>query len=202
MYTLKYNDFALALYEALLADPFYIELLRAVPGGDEARQHALMMYLDYSITEAEEYGRLFIPPEHDYGVSIWSKPLNAATETIKHQQKKDFLKHTLGQPVLDAYLEMTNFMTSKLDGLIAADAWYLSIVGIKPGFQGKGLGPGLINKVLIDIDKLSVQTYLETFTPRNIPFYNRLGYQSVASFTEPLTQAPYWILVRQPVLKQ
>jgi GNAT superfamily N-acetyltransferase len=147
--------------------------------------------------EAKEYGLLFIRGEHRYGAAIWSKPLNADVELAKHQYKKEFLKTNLGNDALDTYLQITNFMSSNLKGLISDDAWYLSIVGIKPEFQGKGLGAQLINEVLKETDKLGLPTYLETFTPRNISFYNRLGYQAAASFLEPVTSATYWVLVRE-----
>ncbi|SEP11874.1 Acetyltransferase (GNAT) family protein [Mucilaginibacter sp. OK283] len=196
MYTLKYKEFSEALYQALEADPFYIALLRFIPGNDE-KQDALIKYLDYSMYEAKEYGLLFIRGEHRYGAAIWSKPLNADVELAKHQYKKEFLKTNLGNDALDTYLQITNFMSSNLKGLISDDAWYLSIVGIKPEFQGKGLGAQLINEVLKETDKLGLPTYLETFTPRNISFYNRLGYQAAASFLEPVTSATYWVLVRE-----
>jgi predicted acetyltransferase len=93
---------------------------------------------------------------------------------------------------------MVDFMSAQLEGLIANESWYLSIVGIKPEFQGKGLGAQLINEVLKETDKLGLPTYLETFTPRNISFYHRLGYQTAASFLEPLTNATYWVLLREP----
>jgi len=199
MYTLKYQEFSEALYQALQPDPFYIRLLQSIPGDNEKRE-ALISYLDYSMYEAEKYGLLFIPGQHRYGASVWSKPLGVQAESEKGHEKKTFLKSNLGDGVLDAYVQMVDFMSAKLEGLIAPESWYLSIVGIKPEFQGKGLGAGLVKEALQQTDKLSLSTYLETFTPKNIPFYNRLGYETVASFLEPLTNAIYWVLVRKPRL--
>jgi GNAT superfamily N-acetyltransferase len=197
MYTFSYKDLATSLYDALLTDPFYIRLLQSVADSHE-NQQALIKYMDYSIVEAARYGRLFIPQEHKYGVSIWSKPLDADADQLKYQQKKDFLKAELGDATLDAYMQMTAFMGAQTAALIPTHSWYLSIVGIKPRFQGKGLGPALLYPVLDETDKLQVPTYLETFTPRNISFYNRIGYETAATFIEPLTNSPYWILVRPP----
>jgi GNAT superfamily N-acetyltransferase len=197
MYTLKYQEFSEALYQALQPDPFYIRLLQSITGDKEKRE-ALISYLDYSMYEAEKYGLLFIPGQHRYGASIWSKPLSAETESKKSQEKKAFLKANLGDVVLDAYVQMVDFMSAQLEGLITPESWYLSIVGIKPEFQGKGLGVGLITDVLAETDKLGLPTYLETFTPRNISFYNRLGYKESASFLEPVTNATYWVMLREP----
>ena len=83
MYTYKYKELASALYEALIPDPFYIELLRDIPGGKPEKQEILMRYMDYSMTEAEKYGQLTIAGNIPYGAAIWSKPLDPATENEK-----------------------------------------------------------------------------------------------------------------------
>jgi GNAT superfamily N-acetyltransferase len=197
MYTFKYQNLAQALYSALENDPFYITLLSSIPGEAEKR-NALIKYMDYSMTEAEQYGLLYLPAEHNHGASIWSKPLEAAAEQLKQQQKKAFLKDELGEDALDIYVEIVGFMTSKAEGLIAPDAWYLSIVGLRPEFQGKGLGGGLIKPILNQTDQQNLTTYLETFTPANISFYKRIGYETTASFIEPVTNAGYWIMSRKP----
>ncbi len=152
------------------------------------------------MTEAEQYGILYLPKEHNHGASIWSKPINADLELIKQQQKKAFLKDELGKDAFDTYTQITGFMASKADELVRADTWYLSIVGLKPEFQGKGLGGGLIKPVLAETDKLNLTTYLETFTPANISFYKRIGYETIASFIEPVTNAEYWVMSRKPSL--
>ena len=87
-------------------------------------------------------------------------------------------------------------MAQKTSSTIPKDAWYLSIIGVLPQFQGKGLGAELIDSVLKDTDLQGIPTYLETFTPRTISFYKKLGYKPVKSVREPTTNAEYWILVR------
>jgi hypothetical protein len=46
--------------------------------------------MDYSIIEGEQFGEIFIPADHDYGVSVWAKPLNKDLEKDKHKQKTTF----------------------------------------------------------------------------------------------------------------
>ncbi|QEM12086.1 GNAT family N-acetyltransferase [Mucilaginibacter rubeus] len=198
MYTYKYQDLASALYEALIPDPFYIELLRDITGSEQEKQEILMRYMDYSMTEAEKYGRLTIAGDVPYGAAIWSKPLDPVTENEKSLQKKDFIKTYMGETSLNAYQTIVSFMSEQLD-VTLQDAWYLSIAGIKPDYQGKGLGAGLLTEVLNETDKNGIPTYLETFTPRNIRFYERMGYKTTKEVAEPLTGYPYWIMVREPL---
>ena len=87
-------------------------------------------------------------------------------------------------------------MSGKAVSLINEKSWYLSIIGILPEFQGQGLGVGLVESILDRTDQLNIPTYLETFTLRNITFYNRLGYEAVECFHEPTTSAKYWLMIR------
>jgi GNAT superfamily N-acetyltransferase len=198
MYIFKYPALALALYEALIFDPFVLTIMQQIPGNAEEKKTALMSYMDYSMAEAETYGKLFIPQDHQYGASVWATPLNGEPESKKSREKKAFIKHYLGSAALDTWLTITSFMHSQLHDVISADAWYLSLVGVKPEFQGLGLGAGLITPVLKEADRLSVTTYLETFNPKNISFYKRLGYSITLEVSEPVTGATYWVLVREP----
>jgi GNAT superfamily N-acetyltransferase len=201
MYLFKYLNFAEALYQALSPDSFYIAMENSVAGNSIVKKEAMLRYMDYSMIEAEIFGELFIPTEHQYGTSVWAKPLSKELENEKKLKKKSFLADHMGASSLKVYTEITDFMSSKVVDWLPADSWYLSIIGILPEFQGRGLGADLINAVLTKTDALGAPTYLETFTPRNMSFYKRLGYQEVASFIEPNAKARYWVMSRMAELK-
>lgn len=90
-------------------------------------------------------------------------------------------------------------MSQSAKDIVPTGSWYLSIVGIAPQFQGQGLGRALVKPILDKADKMRIPSYAETFTPRNRNFYNRLGYQEVGSFIEPVIGAEYWIMLREPL---
>ncbi|PIE33562.1 hypothetical protein CSA56_10600 [candidate division KSB3 bacterium] len=194
-YEFRYRKYAEALYFALLEDAFYITMERSVV--DSSPKEAMIRYMDYSIIEGEQYGDIFLPAQHDYGVSVWSKPLDKDIEEEKHQQKSHFLGEYMGPESLETYQSIVDFMSEQSKPLIDEDAWYLSIIGILPEFQGRGLGVELVDNILRKTDRLQVSTYLETFTPRNMSFYERLGYQVAGEIHEPTTDATYWIMVRK-----
>jgi predicted acetyltransferase len=102
----------------------------------------------------------------------------------------------MGEVSLNVYLTIVSFMSEQLRE-VPPDAWYLSIAGIKPTYQGQGLGADLLMKVLNETDKNGIPTYLETFTPRNIRFYERMGYKITKEVAEPVTSCSYWIMVRE-----
>ena len=89
--------------------------------------------------------------------------------------------------------------TSVTAPLISADDWYLSILGVLPEQQGRGVGRSLVEPVLEDADAADIATYLETFAPRSIPFYQRLGYEILGEIREPVTGSDYWLMRRKPL---
>ncbi len=54
--------------------------------------------------------------------------------------------------------------------------WYLPLVGVDPRAQGEKLGGALLRPVLARCDRDGVPAYLESSNPRNISFYERLGF--------------------------
>jgi GNAT superfamily N-acetyltransferase len=195
-YVFHYPDLAEALYHALKEDAFYIAMENSADGDGK---EAMLRYMDFSMKEAAEYGRLYIPQSHRCGVSIWSKPLSAEREAERSALKKSFIMEHMGKGSLDTYKSIVEFMSARAEEAVSAEYWYLSILGVLPEYQGQGLGVGLVESVLKEADEAGVPTYLETFTPRNMSFYKRLGYAESASFTEPLTGTEYFIMTRPPV---
>ena len=71
------------------------------------------------------------------------------------------------------------------------DAWYLSIIAIAPEAQGQGLGRLLLAPTLAEADAAGAVCYLETFSPRNLTFYERAGFGRRARIDEPTAPAAY-----------
>ncbi len=193
-YKLTYPKHAEALYQALTEDAFYITMEQSVTSGSP--QEAMVRYMDYSMIEGELYGELLLPSDGDFGASIWAKPLTQSLESEKNTKKQEFLRLHMGPESLATYNALVAAMAERTAPLINRTSWYLSIVGIRPGKQGNGLGVELIERILKRTDQLRVPTYLETFTPRNISFYERLGYRLLERIHEPVSEADYWVMAR------
>ncbi|HEY7223026.1 MAG TPA: GNAT family N-acetyltransferase [Micromonosporaceae bacterium] len=59
--------------------------------------------------------------------------------------------------------------------------WYLPWLGVDPARQGRGLGADLLAQCLRIVDADRVPAYLETPNPRTVPFYQRHGFEVVAT---------------------
>ena len=195
-YNFAYRQYAAALYDALVEDAFYITMEQQLGPQDQARE-AMLRYLDYSMVEARDYGTLYFPESHRHGVAVWSQPLAPEREAQQKRAKIEFLRHQMGAGSAVRYERIANFMSSQSDAIVDTSAWYLSIVGILPAWQNRGLGQSLITPILEQADQAGVPTFLETFTPRNEPFYQRLGYRVVGSFFEPTIGANYSLMSRE-----
>lgn len=55
--------------------------------------------------------------------------------------------------------------------------WYLAVLGVDANRQGKGLGSILMKHVLARVDSDRMPAYLESSNARNIPFYERHGFE-------------------------
>jgi GNAT superfamily N-acetyltransferase len=195
-YCFAYREYAEALYNSLVEDAFYITMEQQLGEHGEARE-AMLRYLDYSMVEARDYGTLYFPETHRHGVAVWSQPLAAEREAQKKQAKIEFLRCQIGTDSAVRYERIADFMSSQSDAIVDTSAWYLSIVGILPAWQNRGLGHSLITPILEQADRAGVPTFLETFTPRNEPFYQRLGYRVAGSFFEPTIEAQYSLMLRE-----
>jgi ribosomal protein S18 acetylase RimI-like enzyme len=57
-----------------------------------------------------------------------------------------------------------------------APHWYLSMIGVDPARQGRGLGSALLKHTLAHLDADGAIAYLESSNPKNTPLYERFGF--------------------------
>jgi ribosomal protein S18 acetylase RimI-like enzyme len=55
--------------------------------------------------------------------------------------------------------------------------WYLPLIGVDPRQQGKGHGAALLQHTLIPCNRDHTLAYLESTNPKNIPLYERHGFE-------------------------
>lgn len=75
--------------------------------------------------------------------------------------------------------------------------WYLSVLGVLPEYQGRGLGSMLMGPVLERADDARQPAYLESSKERNVPLYERHGFR-VTEVIELPGGPPVWLMWREP----
>jgi len=107
----------------------------------------------------------------DYlGVALWLPPGAGPDEKTVVQ--------VIQETVADELQEAAFSIFEQMEGYHPREAhWHLSLIGVNPTHQGKGIGSALLNQVLPALDDQQVLTYLEATSPQNVTLYERHGFE-------------------------
>ena len=75
--------------------------------------------------------------------------------------------------------------------------WYLPLMGVDPALQGTGHGAALLRHALGVCDADGRPAYLESTNPKNVPLYQRHGFELLGTI-EAGTSPPLFPMVRRP----
>lgn len=130
------------------------------------------------------------------GAALWITPEAAPQDRAFHAaQRRQALQALLGPVGFSNFVAICEAMEHQLPPALA-DAWYLSILGVRPEARGQGLAQRLLAPTLARADACGAVCYLETFNPLSLPFYRRLGFTDETPCREPVTARDYWLLAR------
>lgn len=124
------------------------------------------------------------------GAALWIPPTvhpdDAALEQLLERSVEDAAKPEL----FDVYATMKSHHPQE-------PHWFLPLIGIDPSMQGKGLGMSLMAYGLTACDRDRMPAYLDSTHPRNIPFYERFGFELLATI-EIGKHPPVYPMLRRP----
>jgi ribosomal protein S18 acetylase RimI-like enzyme len=75
--------------------------------------------------------------------------------------------------------------------------WYLPLIGVDPSHQGEGLGGALMAHALTSCDRDHTPAYLESSNPKNVPLYERHGFEALGTL-QVGTSPPIIPMIRRP----
>jgi ribosomal protein S18 acetylase RimI-like enzyme len=75
--------------------------------------------------------------------------------------------------------------------------WYLPLIGVDPSQQGKGYGSALLTHALMPCNRDHTCAYLESSNPKNIPLYERHGFEVLGTI-QVGTSPPIFPMLRKP----
>jgi len=75
--------------------------------------------------------------------------------------------------------------------------WYLPLIGVDPSQQGKGYGSALMEHALIACDRDKKLAYLESTNQKNIPLYERHGFELLGTIQAGMSP-PIFPMLRKP----
>ena len=108
---------------------------------------------------------------NDYiGVALWLPPGVQPNEQTLTEIIESTVSASLRADAFGMFEQMASYHPS-------APHWYLPLIGVDPAHQGKGHGDALMTYALQRCDHDHVAAYLESTNPRNIPLYQRHGFE-------------------------
>ena len=75
--------------------------------------------------------------------------------------------------------------------------WHLPLMGVDPLKQSKGFGSALMQHALVQCDRDNKLAYLESSSPRSVPFYKRHGFELLGTI-QLGNSPPLFPMLRRP----
>ncbi|WP_300752345.1 GNAT family N-acetyltransferase [Janthinobacterium sp.] len=187
---------ARSLAAALIDDPFYRTVTVACGDDEAARMEMLAVYFELALAEGHQAGRVDLADAHGNGAAIWTTDTPAAQRQAAYAQREAALRTLLGPQGFTHFTAIVGNMEQALGQHDLSKAWYLSIAGVHPAVQGRGLGASVLAPGLAAVDHAGAVCFLETYNERSLPFYGRLGFEAAGVYKEAVTGRDYWLMVR------
>ena len=70
---------------------------------------------------------------------------------------------------------------------VAGPHWYLTVLGVAPEAQRRGIGSALLAAMCARLDRERLPAYLDTGTAANVAYYERRGFVLTAEVRDPVT---------------
>jgi ribosomal protein S18 acetylase RimI-like enzyme len=182
------------LARAFFDDPFSVYIL---PDAED-REDLLYWYYGSLVQYGLLCGDVYTTPA-GAGVAVWL-PYGDGDQSPEVLQRSGLLDapDVLGMAAFERLVNLTGHLERVRKQRMPATHWYLPAIGVDPAHQGGGCGSALLRAALARADAEGLPCYLETFNPRNAPFYQRHGFLLVNEEVEPASGLPFWTFCRDP----
>ncbi|MBM3525579.1 MAG: GNAT family N-acetyltransferase [Alphaproteobacteria bacterium] len=170
---------AALLARAFAADPV-IRWLLAVDDAEYERSGPV--FFTPMVARSHRRGHAYVlenvegPPRRPVGIALWGPPDVPISTPEEGVAFRDALLDAAGASAFERIGALVEAMSTAHP---PQPYFYLSTVGVDAADQGRGLGQTLLAPVLDRCDHDGLGAYLESSNPRNVAFYERLGFETV-----------------------
>ena len=185
------------LARAFDAYPLFRELFPE----ERRRQRALLWYMGFILRYCTRYGEVYTTA-NDEGVLTF---LTGSRQFTRRKLLAAGLQfgplHTGIGPFL-RLMKHNNHVGHVSSQLVPPDAWYAWVMGVDAPARKKGLGLGLMNRLLVAADAAGASCYCDTDRREMLGLLTFLGFKVVHEGRTPTGGLPFWVYLRPAVAKR
>jgi ribosomal protein S18 acetylase RimI-like enzyme len=122
-------------------------------------------------------------------------------DKIGYSQNRELVGPDVWDPATAALNRVFAPIDAELHRSVPEPHWYLDAIAVDPARQGQGIGGRLLDAVNRRADEDDIPIVLLTLQPRNLPLYERYGYETVCGGTEKSSGLAWWGMRRQAVMR-
>ena len=127
--------------------------------------------------------------------AIWSPPDVTLFDEIWGGRLVQLLTAELGDRAGEVLASLARVLGLRPDG---EPHFYLFTLGTHAEHQGRGLGARVVERVLATCDEQGLPAHLESSNERNLPFYQRHGFEILQEITVAEGGPRLWPMRREP----
>ena len=152
---------------------------------DAARRAAVLpaFFRTFVLASLDEGGDLVVAGDPVQGIASWFGPeRHAPSPDAMGANGFGEVLEQWGPEATGRLIAMVTELDAQHDRLTDGGHLRLEFFGVEPGVQGTGIGTALIEHGHRRADAAGLPCYLDTFTQKNVRYYERRGYRAVAEF--------------------
>lgn len=180
------------LARAFDQDPFYNWLLPPGP----RRGAAFTAIFELILGQMSDGLRETFTTADTAGAALWLKPGTQKLSLWTQARLLPSFARILGWSNIPRGLRIMQHMDELHARFAPGQHFYLSVLGVDPAQQGRGLGARLLQPMLERCDRERQLVYLETAREKNVHFYARHGFK-VAAQTPHHEFPTFWSMTRE-----
>ena len=143
------------------------------------------------------FGTVLTTAGEPRGAAVWLPPgRTQITDERASEAGLDKLPELLGAEAASRFFAALAAVEPFHSTDVPVDHWYVLVVGVEPTAQGQGFGRALLAPILQQADRDRLPCYLETAQPRNVGFYQHLGFRVVRDVAAPDSGLRMWTFRR------
>lgn len=182
------------LVEAFDKDPIFQYLGKK----SQVNKNALKYFCEIILHNSQRYESAYSNTSDLTGVAAWIPPGKTEMSDLQFFSMFLFLLRKCGWRRSLRNLSLLSALNKRHQQEMTEPHWTLSLLGVDPTCQGRGIGSLLIQPVLTKADRECVPCYLTTFTKAGVKFYQKHGF-TVLWQGKILADSPcVWTMKRSP----